>query len=250
MKTFIVSVGTSVKTNYLRAHKKTKNLNKKKMIKFLKENYLNEDLFNTSAEIKTLTKIGINKNDKLVFISTDTKDGIFCSEVLKDFYIDFLDIKDVEIRIIKGLQVEDAKLFKEEGIKNLYNEIHEIIIKNAFSDIVLVISGGFKANVPYLTLFGMLFSVPVYYIFENTEELIKLFPLPIKYDFSIFEDFENMFKRVEKESHLNERSYKEFLKGVSDRSIIESLFYKKEGEYYLTDIGLLLFKAYKFRNKE
>jgi len=52
----------------------------------------------------------------------------------------------------------------------------------------IISTGGFKAQIAYSTLLGVLFNIPVYYIHEDFSELVELPSLPIHFDFSAFED--------------------------------------------------------------
>lgn len=247
MKTFIVSVGTSVITNYKRKFQYKAAFEIDEVVGHLRNAVEKKLLEETSAEIKTLVKAGISPEDNVYLLSTDTKDGKIASNILKTFISGVLNNSNVKELIVEGLQVEDSRKFRDEGIKNLISLIQKIIIDETPSDFYLIISGGFKAVVPYLTIAGMLYDIAVLYIFESTDELIKLPPVPIKFDYALIDSIKELLFRMDSEGYLRLEEFQEFISGRTDKSKIESLMRIEDVKVYPTEILILLWQAYKFK---
>ena len=148
------------------------------------------DRAKASAEINSLNRLGIERDDKIVLLATDTSDGKACALAVQKTLQDVYQLKDTpEVIRVEGLQVHDAQRLRKEGFVNLINtllhylqhgkryEVHETILNP---------TGGFKGVVPFVATCGMLFGVRTIYIFEFANQLISLPPLPITFDLGIF----------------------------------------------------------------
>ena len=58
-----------------------------------------------------------------------------------------------------------------------------------YGDILFNISGGYKATIPYLTMLAQINGADIYCIFEDTEELITIPPVPITIDMELFDEY-------------------------------------------------------------
>lgn len=243
-KLIITPVGTSLLTHLIEENKNLKNhvdtlanetsakkSNFKDEYRILSEKGFNrikgmdlskkDVLKKSSAEIKSLTKmkVGENKNDVVYFLSSDTLLGELCADVLSKFYVEKrIEIKEISgklYKVISDLQVFDSDKFRKTGIKNYIEEVTKIINKpnnrNNY-EIILNATGGFKAIVPYTTLLGMIFSIPIIYIFEETENIIKLPPVPLKYDYELFSKYREKFESIANDVI----SYDDFRKNMSN----------------------------------
>lgn len=88
---------------------------------------------------------------------------------------------------VAGLQVKNLKEFQEKGLYNLL-EVIGILSEQASSkkdQLVLNISGGYKAMIPVMTVFAQILSVPIKYIYEESDELFTLEQFPIDYDWDL-----------------------------------------------------------------
>lgn len=133
MKTFVCTCGTSIIT------KRSINIDRFKqksltdwdefkndidaiywrVMESLEKISLPRDLNDTSAEIKSLIKMGLQPDDGIILITTDTIDGKLCAEIIRDFLSDrkILPSNQVEIKPIIGLQASDGYKFEKEGLK-------------------------------------------------------------------------------------------------------------------------------------
>ena len=159
----------------------------------MKDNHPQTEDFWTeaSAESNSLHRMTIDPNAIVHLLHTDTQDGKVCAEALKDLLSGRLLkgkklCKTIELYRVQGLQVDDRDKFRREGINSLFSALDKLYTeagKLDDRDIALNITGGFKAVVPYVTLFGLLYRIPVVYIFERSNALITLPPAAINFDF-------------------------------------------------------------------
>ncbi len=99
-------------------------------------------------------------------------------------------------------------------------------------------TGGFKALVPYTVLVGMLKRASCRYIFEQSEALLDLPPLPIQLDRAPFEVFRAVFERIERETTISLKDWESAVP-YSDRPTIEPLVEHAGDEITLSSVGLL-----------
>ena len=213
----------------------------------LKEFILNKVEFSerTSAEIKSL--INIAKNPKfqnhyleVIPIATDTILAPMCAEVLKILIEKNLkiDVNYSEQYIIEDLQVGDYKRYKK-GLINLLNKL------NGFSneELILNITGGFKGVIPYMTIYGQVNSIPLFYIFEFTSALIEIPQVPLTIDYNIFEKEWETFYKIDSEGIVAKDTLNyQFLKEY------ENLLDIEDDLVSLNPLGKILWDRYRKEN--
>jgi putative CRISPR-associated protein (TIGR02619 family) len=263
MKIIVSTVGTSIFTNLLREslNNDYKNFNK------LYNYYLKDDIYEKdvkeyiqrkirkttdverlSAELKSLSKIGVNEDDYLYFFSTDTKNGKLSGEIIKDYFKSSYKCR-THLEVIKGLQVKDPKTFEQNGVKNLIEKILDIIERYPYTEIIFNPTGGFKGVVPYITIAGMLFSKKITYIFENTDGLITLPPLPITFDFDIIDKYKHKFAELKQREVMK---CNDFFYDIDyyHRDIYAPFIIKVGNEITFSALGELVYKRYLEMNKK
>ena len=219
MKKVITTVGTSVFTNYfdeeknnnIDSTKKThyavlKNKpfseleNFKDRIKKLKpviSDWVknNED---ASAEIKSLKKIRkhLKNNLDVYLFASDTILSNIAAEIIKEYFKENEQISIKKIIPIKKLQVFNAKEFSKEGLINLISKIENIANKY-YENVIFNITGGYKAVIPYMTIMAQINQCDIYYIFEDTDTLIKIPKTPIRVDYDEIEKNYSLLKKLE-----------------------------------------------------
>lgn len=117
--------------------------------------------------------------------------------------------------VIKGLQVESRTNFLKTGMNALIKRINEINsnLGGNQGTLAINITGGYGATLPYLTIFAQLKRVPLYYNFEDSNELIKIPPTPLTIDWDLigpnFEVLEkiNNGDALEKWSIFKQKNY-------------------------------------------
>jgi len=263
MKKVITPVGTSLFENYLKDEENSNFLN---AYVFLKENKLSaEDLNNekgrrrnienclddnyfknnpnASAEIKSLRKLKqeIDEEFEIYFLYSDTALSRLSAEILKGKICLYneLEASKLEIKKIGNLQVWNREDFNV-GMVNLINTIYKIA-EGYWDNVIINITGGYKATIPYLTILGQVNRCPIYYIFEDTDSLIKIPYIPIDIKWDIFEKHNIFFRELEK------KGIKELPKGLTDeeRNDISSLLERADDFYSLNPLGMILWEKFK-----
>ncbi|WP_434565324.1 hypothetical protein PQ689_04980 [Thermoanaerobacterium thermosaccharolyticum] len=153
------------------------------------DNELNID---SCAEIKSIIKIyEENKDLEICLITTDTILSKVAAEIIEYFFKEmFRGINIIGIYSVDGLQINDYKEFSKKGLFNLIELISTLsgIKENGVAtDVLINISGGYKAIIPYLTIYGQLYNMPLVYIYEDSDDLINIAKLPIQYDLDFVE---------------------------------------------------------------
>lgn len=163
------------------------------MLAELKAKHDEASVRRASAELNSISRIvqetQRNTNDSLVFLATETPDGVLAARILADFCTEYFE-RDTDVQIIEGLQVKDGALLRRTGLRNLIQALYASIAGKhpGTYDRVFNPTGGFKAFVPYMTLIAMVEpAIRVTYIFDQSDELISLTRLPINLDFSRLE---------------------------------------------------------------
>lgn len=121
-----------------------------------------------------------------------------------------------QLKVIENLQIWNKRDFNK-GMSNLIYEIYRIS-EYYWENIIINITGGYKATIPYLTILAQLNQCPIYYIFEDTDVLIKIPNIP----FSV-----NWINCNEIKSYRQELQKLE--KGIDNKSDYEKL---KQSDFY------------------
>ncbi|GAK61612.1 CRISPR-associated protein, APE2256 family [Candidatus Vecturithrix granuli] len=175
---------------------------------------LGNQIFDASAEIKSLVKIAKETNDhiEVYLLATDTIISRLAAEIVRDtlhnhheggktIKILFNPDKDV----IAGLQVERQTDFVQIGVTELVKRVYQII--NEYPDnVMLNITGGYKATLPYLTILGQVHKIPLYYIFEETDGLITIPQMPLDIKWAIFDTFWGEFAKLAVEDVIESKN--------------------------------------------
>ncbi len=111
-------------------------------------------------------------------------------------------------------------------------------------EIIINATGGFKAEIAYATLVGLLFDTPVFYIHEAFRDIIEMPPTPIGWDYSLLADYEEFFAWLSKElrstGEVDER-----LRGLPSK--IRLLLTEEEGCTFLSPAGEAFYESYQDR---
>ncbi len=229
---------------YARNETKINNI-KKEISKWIDKE---KDKFNISAEIKSLTKISeeLKEDLEVYLLASDTVLSRLAGEILQEFIPKIVPKCEVKkLEIIKDLQIWDRKDFNK-GMSNLISKIYEIS-DEYWDNVVINITGGYKATIPYLTILAQINNCPIYYIFEDTDALIKIPNIPFSKDWF---DWEEIAKYNEEFLKLE--------KGIDSKDdyekLIRSEFYQKYSFLIWTSedtfaelnpIGKIIFEKYK-----
>lgn len=215
------------------------------------------------AEVQTLLAIA-NKDEykgktlEVHLLCTDTELSKLAANIIRDSIFPNdrnAAIKVVEVCPIEKLQVKTAKEFenqgfnallkKVKGIKNLatgFTESGEPIQgfnDNNLKDILINISGGYKAVIPIMTIIGQLEEIPVVYLHEESSELITIGSLPLDFDWHKVEEYYDFLNFADLGVHKDIDSYTE----IRDEMITEKVISKISNhppQYEKTIVGSLI----------
>lgn len=200
MRTAICTVGTSVLGNFGRLRNKEETPEPDELLRFLHES---DDLIEACAETNSLTRLGskdkLQPGDRLVFLHSETPEGRLCGDALAAFYQ--LHGYETESMEIPGLSYHH-KDFRNRGLKALVNTLVELLERytvpgQAEGSVMIVATGGFKAESAYATVTGLTFGVPVYYVHERFEDVVEIPSLPISWDMAVMVDYEDLFAMLD-----------------------------------------------------
>lgn len=171
-----------------------------------------------SAELNSLERLGLEKEDHVALLATDTAEGRCCAEWLQKTISTVWRIPEeaIEICRIPGLQVRDGKRLREEGLPSLVSQVMSYRERWNTDQIVLNPTGGFKGVVPFLTVLGMVFRLRTVYVFEFAEQLINLPPLPFSFDANVLERALPALQRLSEEGAVPEADYWSRIVGFQD----------------------------------
>ncbi len=193
-----------------------------------------------SAETNALSRL-ISEGDQLLFLCSDTPDGNLSSEALTQFY-QKKGFKS-SFKVIRELNYLHDD-FMSRGLKSLVNIlIDEIqISRRKGLEPIISATGGFKAEIAYATLVGLVFHVPVYYIHEVFQDIICMPPAPIDWDLTLLAENEEFFQWINQEFRRTEKVNRR-LKGLPDRI---QLLLEEDADGYttLSAAGRVYYAAY------
>lgn len=191
------------------------------------------------AEIKSLVKLGCDKNTFNYLIITDTAPCRLCGEFLSDFISENL-YSSTELIRIKGLTVDSANSFLNEGLKNLGRESLNILDNLEYQEVYFNLTGGFKATIPYLSIIAMLKGIPINYIYEDENNIITIPHLPLEYNLSKLKELKDIFINIEVNSSINQS---EMYNNLNENNKI--FFEKIDHEYTTSFWGDIFWNKYK-----
>lgn len=261
----ITMVGTSIFTNYLEEREDDKtfaeyikhleempqskysdeekriSMIKKKIEDWIEDKQESEEI---SSEIKSLIKLKKKYNDQLqvYFLSSDTILSNLAARIIKKFASEWTELKNyvsVKISVIDKLRVDNRKNFTN-GMVNLIQQIYRIVNEN-WENVVINISAGYKASIPYLTILAQVNKCDIFYTFENTDALIEIPYIPLSINWHLFEENEEFFFNLDKEE------IKELSDGLAYRDEIKALIERTNDMISLNPLGVTLWERYKVR---
>lgn len=144
-------------------------------------------LYNEQIEQGISDKQGIS--DTHLLVATDTAQGIVAAEIVESF-LKSKGLTNTSIHVQSGLSTASSDIFVE-GMAKLFPSMQETIKKwqNSKYTICFNLVGGFKALQGYFNTIGMFYADEIIYVFEGSNELIKIPKLPVKVDVSKIEPY-------------------------------------------------------------
>ncbi|MEM2941695.1 MAG: putative CRISPR-associated protein [Thermoproteota archaeon] len=238
MRTILTTVGTSLLSN-ARRDLKTENPDRHQLANYLRLS----DPTKTAAETNSLCRL-LKEGDDVVFLYSHTEEGELCAKVLEGYFRNKgYDGRSVEV---PDLTYSESR-FKMRGLRSLVATLIEEVRREQSKQrqVLINATGGFKAEIAYATLVGLLFDIPVYYIHEAFGDIIEMPPTPISWDYTLIADYDEFFEWIDTEP----RPSKEVdlrLKALPRE--ISMLLVEEEGYTFLSPAGEAFYEAY--REKE
>ena len=238
--TIIVTVGTSLLANARRkwaeSGLKVEQPDEHQLLSYLKQ----ADPETASAETNSLSRLLKSGDEHIVFLRSQTDEGRLCAEVLARHYRG----KGHETQIVEVPDLTYAESrFKLRGLRSLVATLIGWIRKEREqgNKVIINATGGFKAEIAYATLVGLLFDVPVYYIHEAFKEIIEMPPAPVSWDYSLLANCEEFFEWLNQDLRTTEEVDKRLL-GLPEE--VRLLLAEEEGFTFLSPAGEAFYEAY------
>ncbi len=238
MRTILTTVGIS-----LLAPKKHGNTqpNDDKLASYLRHT----DPVVASAETNSLSRI-LAEGDRIIFLHSQTDDGKLCAQALSRHYDNFREYR-AELQEIPDLTYTESR-FKVKGLRSFVSTMIELVQKHKGTDssdeVLINATGGFKAEMAYANLIGLLFNVPVFYIHEAFKDIIMMPSTPIGWDYSLLANYEEFFEWINddyrKTAEVNRR-----LGHLPEE--VRFLLEEEEQLTFLSPTGEVFFEAFRAR---
>lgn len=170
--------------------------------KLMKLSLRNGETSIASAELSSLLKDDILKpksEDSIFLVHTNTLMATACAEFIKK-EMEKQGYQYIELKPLHGMSDVSGSDFYKKGLPNLIHTLVELI-NNAQPEFVLVPTGGYKAIIPYFVLIGILYKIPCRYIYEDSNNVIELPPLPLHADLSQWTGLEAILESLEKKGY-------------------------------------------------
>lgn len=185
----------------------------------------NEMRMRACAEIHSLHHLGCSGSDEVFLFTSDTAEGKACGEIVCSTIKKLFDLKEVRLKMVPDLQARDGERLKKRGIPNLINQMTPILQdpqKRYSGGVILNPTGGFKGVVPFMTVLGMLYGAKVVYMFEFSNQLVTLPPLPVTLDLELFERARPALRWAKEQAVFAPATFFGFISGYNSEE--ESLF--------------------------
>lgn len=247
MDNLIITVGTSLIDNYIKINGEKEKITKEMILDY----YENIESFRDmrfGAEIiavENLREKNIFSGKRLFMINHDTKNGVLAAEVLEEFFIKKGIVQEVIRKTIPYVDKRRPIEFKTKGLKNLVEEIGNIVdsVKNRYNIAVCTV-GGYTAEIFIVSLMAQILGVESYFMFREFEEITQIQPLPIQLDYNYYLANKEFFRILGQNQEVLKSEIQKYLDSeIHLNYFIEEI--KKDCEIYatLSAIGYYYYKT-------
>lgn len=237
MRTILVTVGTSLLSNAKR-DLKVEHPSHQQLANYLRHT----DAGKATAETNSLSRL-LQEGDHVVFLHSQTDEGKQCAEALRRHYEG--QGSPARLQEVPDLTYAESR-FKMRGLRSLVATLIDLIRRERQQgrQVLINATGGFKAEIAYATLVGLLFDVPVYYIHEAFRDVIEMPPTPISWDYTLLANYEEFFEWLDSDLRPSTEVDKR-LGGLPAE--IRLLLTEEEGFTLLSPTGEAFYEAYRER---
>jgi putative CRISPR-associated protein (TIGR02619 family) len=203
----ICTVGTSLLSNLRRMteHDNIKEALDKKNWQLISQHLF--QLGNTNkicgAEINSITSICrkgfLSAYTELTFLVSDTPEGESTGQILKLYYENSknpIRFDKVEVEQLEGLNGKNFRDFRLKGLKNLVKAISQKARHYTPETLAINSTGGYKAQISFAGIIGQALDIPVYYMFEEFDEVIALPAQPVSLDLTFWFEHYAFFEQL------------------------------------------------------
>ncbi|OZM56244.1 hypothetical protein CIB95_12535 [Lottiidibacillus patelloidae] len=208
--------------------------NLKKVVEMIKTEKYNQ--INEVSTIKlSLDNDLLNEKTDLYLMLPDTKEGKLTGEILKLYFKN--EFQNIHTITIDGLNEENISEYKNEGLRNLFQNTSQIVYmkQKKGEECIINASGGDLIVSSFMGTIGQLLKVPVYYSIES-ENILPIPKLPIAMDYSLWLKHFAIFDRIYRKGSIPAEVLQ---KDIDSEEIIDFLN-EYGGQYRLTSVGLLI----------
>lgn len=211
------------------------------------DNYLTklEDIASCSAEMSSLLKppgTRLESTDRILLVPTATPEGEFCAHGLKTLVAKKwhligsgpFDESIVEIAktrtAIPGLGSAGDPDFATRGLPHFLAFLQQRIAAklDEHTEVILVPTGGYKALIPYMVIAGILEQVPNRYVYEESDAVLELPPLPLHVDLRAWVQIQSVIDTL-KDREPDSKIYPAFKKRIAGLLVEENGLLKPSG---------------------
>ncbi len=183
-----------------------------------------------SAEANSLLQMA-QKDDFLVFLHTETPDAITCARLLEEFF------RNRGFKHVELVQLEfqdDEKHIETRGLRNLVNRLIDEVEKarRRGQDVIINATSGFKPEIGYSTVIGMLYQVPIKYMHERFRRLVTFKPIALDWDTSLFLNYQKFFDWLDEELR-QQKEVEQRLRALPDKESIAELLDSPDADGYI-----------------
>lgn len=240
MKTILTTTGISLLSNTARELKKPlASVTDEELRHFFQQ----VGAATAAAETNSLLKIA-QPDDQVVLLYTTTSAGERCAKEIQR-YLQGQNWSKVSLRKLP-LELNESQ-FERQGLRELVNILIDEISKaqREQREVIINATGGFKAEIAYTTMVGMIFQVPIKYMYQDFEQPITLPVLPISWNIDLLLEYESFFEWLDEEPR-KESEVKQRLKAIveTDQERIRQILLPAdlEGYIFLSPAGEILWK--------
>lgn len=203
-------------------------------------------LVEVSAETNGLARVNCGRSDDVLLLASDTDDGERSAEAVAALIREELGTP-ARVKRIEGLTTKAEPAFRQTGIRNLLNAVHSATRNTSHDAVVFNVTGGFKGVVPYLTLLGMFDNRDVIYVFETSDAVIRLPPLPVRFDLERMASALPALLVLRERGIMPESEFREFLpdRGFADQALTAQLIEMAGGDVALSAAGELAVTSFR-----